>query len=395
MKIIVITPGALPFPPINGGAVENLISLYIENNEKKHQNDYVVISRYVNGIKKYKNKYQHTKLIYINTDTLLFKVKKMFRYFLRHILKLKTGNAYEKAVLKEIKHIDFDAIIVENEPAFIYELRKKYPDKIIYLHLHNDSLRAYKKDAKDIINKYDKIMPVSNYLKNKIIEIDPTANVETLYNAVNINRFNNKLSLEDVKKVKEKYNIPDNKKIVMFVGRLQKEKGILELVKAFNNANKGNWHLVIVGASFFKNSKKDQFTEKIEKLINDSQNNISLTGYVDYEDIHLIYSTANIGVVPSLCNEAFGMTLLEFMASGIPTIITNDGALPEIATNETSIIIDRNNNILEDLENALTKLLNENNNIKQIKEKSIERAKKFDIIHYVKTFNEIIGDKNE
>lgn len=393
MKILVITPGALPFPPVNGGAVENLISLYINHNEKSHKHEYIVVSKYVKNIEKYQKKYKYTDLIYINEDSFIYKIKKIIRYIFRHFLKIRIDNAYEVEVLKKIKNINFDLIIVENEPAFIYKLRKVYPNKLIFLHLHNDYLNFNNNNSKEIIKKYDKIITVSNYLKGKILDIDSKVKVSTLYNATDIERFSKKIEQSKLKKIKDKYKIPLNKKIIMYVGRVQQEKGILELIQAFNKVSSANkYQLVIVGSSFFKNEKNDGFSKMIEKLIQDNSKNITLTGYVDYNDIHSIFSLADIGVVPSQCNEAFGMTLLEFMATGIPTIITNDGALPEIATDETSITIIKDKDLVSNLESAMIRLLSDDMQRKIMKKASIERAKKFNVSSYVMSLNKIIGE---
>ena len=45
-----------------------------------------------------------------------------------------------------------------------------------------------------------------------------------------------------------------------------------------------------------------------------------MTGYIDYNSIPELMQCSDIGVVPSKCKEAFGLTLLEFMALGKPTI---------------------------------------------------------------------------
>ena len=82
-----------------------------------------------------------------------------------------------------------------------------------------------------------------------------------------------------------------------------------------------------------------------------------LIGYVDREALPDIYAAADVGVVPSVWDEPFGLVLLEHMASGLPTIVSRSGGMLEIATSETSLFGRMSESAAEDLEGTLRRLI--------------------------------------
>ena len=102
--------------------------------------------------------------------------------------------------------------------------------------------------------------------------------------------------------------------------------------------------------------------------------------------------------MPSICNEAFGLTLVEFMSLGKPVIISDRGALPEIAGIEKNTrVAVYNKNYVDNLKNEMKYFLNlKSENFINIKQQSINRAKKFTKEIYVENFLTLIEEeKNE
>lgn len=111
------------------------------------------------------------------------------------------------------------------------------------LHLHNDYLNASSKFNKKILETYDKIFAISNYIKKRIDSVETTNKVEVLYNGVDLNQF--KVVEKDYKLMK-KFNISETDFVFICSGRIVSEKGILELIKAFNKVSLKNEVLLIV-----------------------------------------------------------------------------------------------------------------------------------------------------
>lgn len=98
--------------------------------------------------------------------------------------------------------------------------------------------------------------------------------------------------------------------LFLFVGRFDKEKGILEMLDAFKSINEKNWGLIMVGngplLSEIKNFVK----------INNLDQKIWLVGFKQKDELIEYYTIADIFIFPSL-REVFGIVLSEALASGL------------------------------------------------------------------------------
>ncbi|MHA1298628.1 MAG: glycosyltransferase family 4 protein, partial [Candidatus Helarchaeota archaeon] len=117
-----------------------------------------------------------------------------------------------------------------------------------------------------------------------------------------------------------------NKKVILFVGRLDQRKGVIFLVKAIKelkNDIKEDFKCIIVGNGPIKNH--------ILKYIknNNLDSYFSFVNKVNYKNLRKIFFLCDVLVLPSLY-EGLGLVLLEAMASKKPVIGTNSGGIPEI-----------------------------------------------------------------
>ena len=250
-----------------------------------------------------------------------------------------------KSLKKKNELSNYNYIILENTPKSVPYISRETSSRVI-LHMHNDYLNINTKYGKKIIDKCYKIICVSSFIKSRVDKIKPNNKTYVLYNGIDLKRFNNKYNKRDLRK---KYELDSNKKIILYVGRLLEKKGIFELINAFNAINDKNTILLIVGNG----------TQKIKNRINnlvEKNNRIILMNYIDNSKISEIYSLADIGVVPSKCNEAFGLTVIEGLACNLRMIVSNDGAIPEVASGHDVEIIDKDN-LYEELVTTLNKLL--------------------------------------
>ena len=120
---------------------------------------------------------------------------------------------------------------------------------------------------------------------------------------------------------------------ILFVGRLVPEKGILTLLKAFQNISKQfpNEKLWIVGDG-------NQIEELQIFIENNELKNVSFLGNKSREELHKIYANSKFSVVPSEYLEAYGNVILESLAFG-KTVITSDlvGIKEEIEQNNVGL----------------------------------------------------------
>ena len=362
MNIVILTSCSLPIPAINGGAVEKLIEYYINENEICYHNKLYIFSGNEKGLIDTQKKYKYAKFYNVTVKKHSIKtfLKKIYYRIYRYIFKKRYDDIVISRIVKTIKqeNIEVDCFLCENEPKYCVRLKKAFPDKKIILHLHNDKLRPKQKMYDKIINSCDRIITVSNYIKKQV----NSNKCICIYNVVNEKDFFKNYSLKKINDIKKKYNIKNDEYVFIFVGRIVPEKGVEELIDSFLQLYKTNKKvkLLLIGNSFFKNSKKTRFVKKIEEKFNE---NIIPIGYIDNSDLINYLKSSNCIIVPSKCNEAFGLTALEGKLAGLDVIISNDGGLTEIFQKSDVQIINKNN-LNDDLVKAMNySIVNKKNDL--------------------------------
>lgn len=384
--VFIFNPGCYPVPAINGGAVEALITTLIDENEVQQKyNFHIIMCKYDTDTTKYDySNYKHTKFYDFYQSTFCFKKDRIVNGVNKRLnYALPLYSKYEKFILKTIESINPDFVVFEGSfNSTVRKLRKKFDkDKLIF-HVHHQILPKYKIDK-----FFGRMWCVSTFIKrdwqaSKILKED--FKYQIFNNVLTSNTFNNKLNAEEKKSLMEKYNINENDYVVVYCGRLIKEKGIDVLIKAVKQLNIENLKLLIIGESAFKNSSPTPFVEEIKTIIGDDKRFI-FTGFVDNKELYKYYSLANVQVIPSVWEEVAGIVALEGRAVGLPQIVTNSGGLTEYASKD-AIVLDKSNKLQEQLEKEILKFYHKEYNFKTNSE-NIAGAK-----DYYKQFEELINE---
>ncbi|HRG10740.1 MAG TPA: glycosyltransferase, partial [Cyclobacteriaceae bacterium] len=118
-----------------------------------------------------------------------------------------------------------------------------------------------------------------------------------------------------------------------------------------------------------------EFVNHYLKTSNQSQiqENFFSPGYIESNDLPLLYSGSTLFLFPSL-SEGFGMPVLEAMACGVPVITSNTSSLPEIAVNAARLI---NPSDTQALTQAIEELLENQNLMSELSERGLGQAEKF------------------
>jgi glycosyltransferase involved in cell wall biosynthesis len=142
------------------------------------------------------------------------------------------------------------------------------------------------------------------------------------------------------------------KNTVLFVGRVETNKGIYNLINAVLDLKKNipNIQLMIAGTG-------DEYQPILEKIKAENlQDTINAVGFIDYAKIGDYYNQANVLVVPSLDMEQFGLIGIEGLASGIAVVGSNIGGIPEWCIHEkTGLLFEPENT--NELKNAISRIL--------------------------------------
>lgn len=148
----------------------------------------------------------------------------------------------------------------------------------------------------------------------------------------------------------------NNEEFLLYVGRLEKGKGVLTLAKSFAEVLKEfpNEKLVFVGKGNMQNILK-QFIKK-----NKLENKIILVGKKNREELENYYSKSKFLILPSEILEGYGNVVLEAHVFGKPVIISDFVGVKDEVLHYNSGLIFKNGNTLE-LTNQIKKLLCDKN----------------------------------
>lgn len=155
-------------------------------------------------------------------------------------------------------------------------------------------------------------------------------------------RFNPKsISKEEQLKLKREFFINSDDIVFTFIGRLVREKGIFELLHAFQKLMESSNHVKLLIVGDLSISERDQ--ESLKKMLLIIKNNpcITLTGF--RKDIPQILSITDVFVLPSH-REGLPFVILEAMAMKKPIIATNiRGCREEVIHNENGFLVEKGN----------------------------------------------------
>ncbi len=377
MRVLILTDCHLPVPAVQGGAVQTLIESLIRENEKNpgfkekcetadSDVHFDVLSVYDPEAEKSAAALLKTEIAFISHNKGERMIDNGIQSVLEKAIPSRKGRPlnliWKNRVLRKaaqmLKDKDYDAVILENQGYLTRlfkdkQLRSKYSEKVYY-HLHNeipDSVyRPFMKEVKFLL--------ISRYLSGKILDIygdKVLQNIFILKNGIKTDEFSQKLSLEDRKTIRKRFNVSDRDHLICFAGRIAKEKGIEELLLAMEQLSDENIKLVIVGAAEFGNQVHSDFEKRIVELCRKLDRKVVSTGYVPHEDIWKYYQASDFAVLPSIWEEPAGLTVLEAMASGLPVVTTGSGGIREYIY-DRACFVENSENVVEQLVHAITEI---------------------------------------
>ena len=170
--------------------------------------------------------------------------------------------------------------------------------------------------------------------------------------------------------MQRKYGIPE--KYIFFVSTIEPRKNIGGLLEAFHHLRKyyggEDTGLVLAGKPGWL---YEEVYRKVEQL--DLGQSTFFLGRVPDEDLHQLFVGARCHAHPAYY-EGFGLSPLEAMACGTPTIVSNTSSMPEVV-GDAGLIIDPSN--WEEIAVAMHRLLTEDELHKELSQKGLQRASVF------------------
>ena len=184
----------------------------------------------------------------------------------------------------------------------------------------------YRRKVRDIerllVEQSDGIICCSNYMLDHIQYVlgAVKTKIRVIPNGVEASRFNNGRQPQLIPT-----GVSGDRKTILYVGRIVREKGIFTLLDAFEKLREQgkDVSLILVGEGPLK---EDLAKEVLRRKLNDR---VKLAGFVDEKKLVSLYNSSDAFVLPSHY-EPFGMVALEAMASRVPVVVSDVGGLSEI-----------------------------------------------------------------
>jgi glycosyltransferase involved in cell wall biosynthesis len=325
-----------------------------------------------------------------NNETDRFKDFPVYRFFSSMPL------GPEKFRFMLIKQSSLEKILKEHKIDVIYSImpilsgyvalkaaKKLDIPTVMHLHMQIENfggMGEFLNAIKFMVAKYisyffqrsEMVITPSDFAKNILLENHVKGNIVTISNGVNTSEFR-KIPYDEYKYVYKKYNIDENKFLIVGISRLSPEKSVDTSIKAMPYILKENPNtqlILISGGPLMGNFKR-----MVKKL--GVENSVIFAGRIPEEDKVPLLNASNLFLHPSI-TDLEGIVILEAMGCGLPILVSD-------STNSAASTLIKENGVTfrakdhVDLATKANKLIRNNKMLEKMAELSLEVVKDFDI----------------
>ena len=309
--------------------------------------------------------------IYIKVQSFLFIISLYF--YCRGIMQMKTRLSAGEA--------GNDADIFYTRDEYLLPILQKFSNRVIWeAHTLPKNTKHYLK----YWQKCHKIIAITQGLKDELVALGLTA--DKILVAPDGVKFSSPFSVipakAEIPALREKLNLPLDKKIVMYTGHLYSWKGVdtlLELAKTYSQ--KSNHQSPITNhQSLFVFLGGTEYDIKNFKQKANGLNNVLIFGHKPPQEIPEYLQAADVLVLPnSAKNEKANWTsplkMFEYMASGVPIVASDLPVIREILNENNAVLVEPDN--AESLAKGIIKVLNEPENSAKLAKQAFEDVQKY------------------
>jgi spore coat protein SA len=324
MKVAMITPGTFPIPSVKSSSIEMLVE-------------------------------KLANLIQIEADVFIFgtKFRKQLEFeqtgAITYYRYLKQEKTYIDQVIAELLELEPDIIQIENRPRFARAVRLAMPKAKIILFMQSTLFLSRphigREELLTCLEAAEVIVVNSQYLQDYLLQEfnGLSSKITVNHLGVDINQFQPKWHQEEkaaAELLRKEWGVND-KKVLLYVGRLVEIKGVHHVLEAMPEIIKADPSIVlfIAGSTLSPTSSNLEYVEELEKLAEKVKEHVTFTKFIPHNEIHKWFQMADLLVVPSAA-EPFGLINVEAMAVGTPVLATHSGGIPEIIDDgKTGILI--------------------------------------------------------
>ncbi|HBY56257.1 MAG TPA: hypothetical protein DEG96_00075 [Candidatus Atribacteria bacterium] len=378
------------YKPLVNGVVTNIVSLK-EAYERKGHETYVFAPQVEDYIDQGKNVFRYRSL------NLTSKVK----YPIAIPLSLRARKVITE-FNPDIIHVHHPFLL--SSQAIMYGKKLGIP-KVLTLHTQYEKYAHYiapipekltqeaiKRIIFNLAYKIDCITTPSESMKELIKSYGIKNRIEVIPNAIELNSFRQKDELKCLE-IKKRYNLKEDDKIILYVGRVAYEKSIDKIIEALaiiKRKGVSNAKLLIVG--------RGPAMEELKELAKSLQieDEIIFTGEVKNEEIPHYYKIAYLFTIASTA-ETFGIVIIEALASGVPVLAVKAPGAVDILTNgRDGLLVD---NDVKQFAETLEKIIREPELRENLSKGALKTSEQYsiDIVseRMLNLYREVIETKNQ
>ena len=329
-KIAIIGPESFPVPAVRGGAIESLLTQTLNMNEQYKRLDLTVYTVSDKLLDKESKKYKQCRIVQIDRGGILG-IWMIIYKFIRRLsnytnYRLPFRSAYMIRINKYLEKENYDIVAFHTFHEQVSQLSPKVNAKVIYS-VASDYLRPSIPGIDKLIERVD-YFSSNKYIVDRIHEL-----LGVDYKKLHAGKGGIDISLdaEEVRKeirhsIRVKHQLEETDVVVLYCGRLSPEKGALQLIQAVQKVP--NCKLIVVGGANFSSNAQTDYVKSLKEAANKCDGRVIFTGYLkDHNDLKKYAYAADLAAVPSICNEAGSVALLEFRVVELPTIASDKGGM--------------------------------------------------------------------
>jgi len=378
------------YKPLVNGVVTNIVSLK-EAYERKGHETYVFAPQVEDYIDQGKNVFRYrslnltSKVKYPIAIPLSLRARKVITEFNPDIIHVHHPFLLSSQAIMYGKKLGIPKVLTlhtqyEKYAHYIAPIPEKLTQEAIKRIIFN---LAYKIDCITIPSESMKELIKSYGIKNRI---------EVIPNTIELNSFRQKDELKCLE-IKKRYNLKEDDKIILYVGRVAYEKSIDKIIEALaiiKRKGVSNAKLLIVG--------RGPAMEELKELAKSLQieDEIIFTGEVKNEEISHYYKIAYLFTIAST-TETFGIVIIEALASGVPVLAVKAPGAVDILTNgRDGLLVD---NDVKQFAEALEKIIREPELRENLSKGALKTSEQYsiDIVseRMLNLYREVIETKNQ
>lgn len=175
-------------------------------------------------------------------------------------------------------------------------------------------------------NTVEQVIVPTQKVRELLLTYSVHKNISVIPTGVNLKKFNPDVySRESIDQLKIKYGIEAQDKVLIYLGRISREKNISEIIEAMPEymSKRSHVKLVIIGGG-----PEEEHLKNLTKELK-LQDKIIFTGVQPWDNIGLFYQIGDVFVSASQ-SETQGLTYIEAMAAGLPIVAKQDKCLQDI-----------------------------------------------------------------